>query len=200
MLDPGLFGLANPWLLTALLSLPVLWWLLRIIPPAPKQIRFPAVRFLLGTNSSLKYGARLINSILGDNSTISCCEVLNSLIFPGHEQHHNNSFLCAAMLLGQTNLAAGATGMAAPAAVVEFSKQGGVAADGRRELLKRESRHCVSPRRRVETLLEFPLAASCEWLASQTVPSDLTRTWIFKHRLCQIIAMLTRIADRAPQP
>ena len=68
-----------------------------------------AVRFILGSNSALKYGARLINSYLGDNSTISCCEVLNSLIFPGHEQHHNNSFLCAATVLGQSNLAAGAT-------------------------------------------------------------------------------------------
>src|SRR5690606_23527330 len=57
----------------------------------------------------LKYGARLINSFLGDNSTISCCEVLNSLIFPAHEQHHNNSFLCAALVMGQSNMAAGAT-------------------------------------------------------------------------------------------
>ena len=68
-----------------------------------------AVRFMMGTNSQLKYGARLINSYLGDNSTISCCEVLNSLIFPAHEQHHNNSFLCAATVLGQSNMAAGAT-------------------------------------------------------------------------------------------
>ncbi len=68
-----------------------------------------AVRFIMGTNSQLKYGARLINSFLGDNSTISCCEVLNSLIFPGHEQHHNNSFLCAALVMGQSNIAAGAT-------------------------------------------------------------------------------------------
>lgn len=68
-----------------------------------------AVRFFLGSNSHLKYGARLINSFLSDNSTISCCEVLNSLIFPAHEQHHNNSFLCAATLMGQTNMAAGAT-------------------------------------------------------------------------------------------
>ncbi len=68
-----------------------------------------AVRFMLGSNSQLKYGARLINSYLGDNSTISCCEVLNSLIFPAHEQHHNNSFLCAATVLGQSNMAAGAT-------------------------------------------------------------------------------------------
>jgi hypothetical protein len=68
-----------------------------------------AVRFVMGTNAQLKYGARLINSYLGDNSTISCCEVLNSLIFPGHEQHHNNSFLCAATVQGQSNMAAGST-------------------------------------------------------------------------------------------
>lgn len=68
-----------------------------------------AVRFYMASHSQLKYGARLINSYLGNNSTISCCEVLNSLIFPFHEQHHNNSFLCAAMLEGQTNIAAGAT-------------------------------------------------------------------------------------------
>jgi len=68
-----------------------------------------AVRFILSAFSQLKYGARLINSFLGDNSTISCCEVLNSLIFPAHEQHHNNSFLCAALVMGQSNMAAGAT-------------------------------------------------------------------------------------------
>ncbi|MDP4256338.1 MAG: DUF4954 family protein, partial [Bacteroidota bacterium] len=68
-----------------------------------------AVRFIMASNSQLKYGARLINSYLGDNSTISCCEVLNSLIFPAHEQHHNNSFLCAALVMGQSNMAAGAT-------------------------------------------------------------------------------------------
>ena len=68
-----------------------------------------AVRFVLGDNSSLKYGARLINSILGDNSTVSCCEVLNNLVFPFHEQHHNNSFLIATLVMGQSNMAAGAT-------------------------------------------------------------------------------------------
>lgn len=68
-----------------------------------------AVRFVVSDYSQLKYGARLINSYLGENATISCCEVLNSLIFPAHEQHHNNSFLCAALLMGQSNIAAGAT-------------------------------------------------------------------------------------------
>ncbi|MBP6024191.1 DUF4954 family protein [Ferruginibacter sp.] len=68
-----------------------------------------AVRFVMASHSQLKYGARLINSYLGNNSTISCCEVLNSLIFPAHEQHHNNSFLCASVVMGQSNIAAGAT-------------------------------------------------------------------------------------------
>ncbi|MBL7215648.1 MAG: DUF4954 family protein [Phycisphaerae bacterium] len=68
-----------------------------------------AVRFILANNSNLKYGARLINSFLGDNSTISCCEVLNNLIFPAHEQHHNNSFLIASVVMGQSNMAAGVT-------------------------------------------------------------------------------------------
>ncbi len=68
-----------------------------------------AVRFIMADHSQLKYGARLINSYLGQNATISCCEVLNSLIFPAHEQHHNNSFLCAALVMGQSNIAAGAT-------------------------------------------------------------------------------------------
>lgn len=68
-----------------------------------------AIRFVMGRNTQLKYGARLLNSVLGDNSTVSCCELLNNLIFPFHEQHHNNSFLIAATVMGQSNIAAGAT-------------------------------------------------------------------------------------------
>ena len=68
-----------------------------------------AVRFVMCDNSSLKYGARLIHSVLGENSTVSCCEILNNLIFPAHEQHHNTSFLIASLVRGQSNIAAGAT-------------------------------------------------------------------------------------------
>jgi len=68
-----------------------------------------AVRFVTGRNTQLKYGARLINSYLGDNSTVSCCEILNNLVFPAQEQHHNNSFLCSALVMGQSNIAAGVT-------------------------------------------------------------------------------------------
>ena len=68
-----------------------------------------AVRFVMGDNSNLKYGARLIHTFLGANSTVSCCELISNLIFPAHEQHHNNSFLIAALVMGQSNLAANAT-------------------------------------------------------------------------------------------
>lgn len=67
-----------------------------------------AVRFVIGRNCQLKYGARLLNSVLGDNSTVSCCELLNNLIYPFHEQHHNTSFLIASTICGQSNIAAGA--------------------------------------------------------------------------------------------
>jgi hypothetical protein len=35
-----------PWLLLGLLSLPVLWWLLRVTPPRPRRIDFPPARLL----------------------------------------------------------------------------------------------------------------------------------------------------------
>lgn len=68
-----------------------------------------AIRFVIGRNCQVKYGARLLNSVLGDNSTLSCCEVLNNLIYPFHEQHHNSSFLIATTVMGQSNIASGAT-------------------------------------------------------------------------------------------
>ena len=41
-------GFLNPFLLLGLLALPLLWWLLRAVPPAPSRRRFPGVRLLLG--------------------------------------------------------------------------------------------------------------------------------------------------------
>src|SRR5260370_2793627 len=48
MLSLGLLAFASPWLLAALAALPVIWWLLRVTPPAPRRIAFPAIRLLLG--------------------------------------------------------------------------------------------------------------------------------------------------------
>ncbi len=48
MLALGPLAFAAPWLLSGLAVLPVLWWLLRVTPPAPRRVRFPALRLLLG--------------------------------------------------------------------------------------------------------------------------------------------------------
>ena len=47
MLALGNVALAAPWMLLALVGLPLLWWLLRLTPPAPRRLRFPAIRLLL---------------------------------------------------------------------------------------------------------------------------------------------------------
>jgi hypothetical protein len=39
-------GFAQPLVLLGLLSLPVLWWLLRLIPPQPRRVAFPPTRLL----------------------------------------------------------------------------------------------------------------------------------------------------------
>lgn len=44
----------SPWLLLGLLSLAILWWLLRATPPAPRIENFPGVRILLGLEDKEK--------------------------------------------------------------------------------------------------------------------------------------------------
>ncbi|MEA2755354.1 MAG: hypothetical protein QOJ54_1643, partial [Aliidongia sp.] len=48
MLSLGGFAFASPWLLLGFLVVPALWWLLRVTPPAPRVLQFPAIRLLLG--------------------------------------------------------------------------------------------------------------------------------------------------------
>jgi hypothetical protein len=43
---------AFPWVLAALAGLPLLWWLLRVTPPAPRTETFPALRFLLNLRAT----------------------------------------------------------------------------------------------------------------------------------------------------
>lgn len=44
----GSIAFLSPWLLAGFAVLPVLWWLLRAVPPAPGRRAFPGVRLLLG--------------------------------------------------------------------------------------------------------------------------------------------------------
>ena len=48
MFSLGALTFLNAWVLAGLLALPVLWWLLRAIPPLPKTQVFGGVRLLLG--------------------------------------------------------------------------------------------------------------------------------------------------------
>src|ERR1700724_318683 len=48
MVALGSLAFTSPWLLVGLAALPIIWWLLRVTPPAPRRIAFPAIRLLLG--------------------------------------------------------------------------------------------------------------------------------------------------------
>jgi len=52
MLSLGALAFAAPGMLSLLLVLPVIYWLLRLIPPLPKLVRFPAIRLLIGLEPS----------------------------------------------------------------------------------------------------------------------------------------------------
>ncbi len=58
MLSLGSLAFASPWLLAALVALPVIWWLLRVTPPAPRRIPFPALRLLRGLTAREETPAR----------------------------------------------------------------------------------------------------------------------------------------------
>lgn len=54
----GALAFLNPWLLAALVSLPLIYWLLRTVPPRPKQVEFPATRILVGLENREKTPAK----------------------------------------------------------------------------------------------------------------------------------------------
>ncbi len=54
----GSVAFLSPWLLLGFVTLPVLWWLLRAVPPAPGRRAFPGVRLLLGLQDPEKMPER----------------------------------------------------------------------------------------------------------------------------------------------
>ena len=58
MMSFGWLAFASPWLLIALLALPIIWWLLRVTPPAPRFVRFPAIRLLFNIQQKEETPAR----------------------------------------------------------------------------------------------------------------------------------------------
>ncbi len=58
MLSLGALAFTSPWMLAAAVALPLLWWLLRLTPPAPLVVRFPAIRLLRGLDQEEETPAR----------------------------------------------------------------------------------------------------------------------------------------------
>jgi hypothetical protein len=54
----GTVTFSEPWVLTALAVLPLVWLLLRVTPPAAKLLAFPAIRLLFDLSSPEKSPAR----------------------------------------------------------------------------------------------------------------------------------------------
>ena len=54
----GSLGFLSPWLLVAFAALPLIWLLLRLTPPKPRQVDFPPTRILLGLQEKERTPAR----------------------------------------------------------------------------------------------------------------------------------------------
>jgi hypothetical protein len=54
----GALAFLSPWLLGALAALPIIYWLLRTVPPRPRQIAFPPTRILVGLENKDKTPAK----------------------------------------------------------------------------------------------------------------------------------------------
>jgi hypothetical protein len=50
----GSLAFLSPWLLTALAALPIIYWLLRAVPPSPARVEFPPTRILVGLENQEK--------------------------------------------------------------------------------------------------------------------------------------------------
>ncbi len=67
---------ASPWLLLALAGLPIIWWLLRVTPPAPRRQAFPAVRLLLGLTATEETPARTPWWLMALRLAAAACVIL----------------------------------------------------------------------------------------------------------------------------
>jgi hypothetical protein len=80
--------LGQPWLLLALLLLPVLWWLVRATPPAPRSQIFPALRLLADLQTAAQSPERTPPWLLALRLLIAACLILglaNPILHPGQD-------------------------------------------------------------------------------------------------------------------
>ena len=76
MLSLGPLAFAAPWLLLGLAALPALWWLLRVTPPAPRRVFFPALRLLQGLDPAQETPAKTPLWLLLLRMMLAACVIL----------------------------------------------------------------------------------------------------------------------------
>ena len=64
MLSLGALAFAAPGMLALLLALPLIYWLLRMIPPLPKLVRFPAIRLRIAERKARRRFWRRLADLL----------------------------------------------------------------------------------------------------------------------------------------
>jgi hypothetical protein len=78
---------AQPWLLAAFVALPVIWWLVRASPPAPRTQVFPALRLLADLHSHVESPERTPPWLLILRIAAAACLILGlaePILDPGH--------------------------------------------------------------------------------------------------------------------
>ena len=69
-------GFITPWVLVILLIVPILWLVLRAVPPAPKRIRFPGVSLLIGLKDNDVQSDKTPWWLLFLRAIIFCCLIV----------------------------------------------------------------------------------------------------------------------------
>lgn len=57
MFSLGALTFLTPWILATMAAVPVIWWLLRVMPPRPRQVRFPAFFLLQDLQADVRAAA-----------------------------------------------------------------------------------------------------------------------------------------------
>jgi hypothetical protein len=73
-----MISFAAPWVLLGLLALPALWWLLRLIPPAPRRVVFPPLRILQGLKETAESARHMPPWLLALRLTLAACLILGA--------------------------------------------------------------------------------------------------------------------------
>jgi hypothetical protein len=76
MLTLGGLTFLSPWLLAALAAIPVLWWILRVMPPRPRGVKFPAFFLLKDLRTDMKTAAHTPWWLLLLRSAVVACVIL----------------------------------------------------------------------------------------------------------------------------